>query len=230
MTRPARTGVMGGTFDPVHLGHLAAAAAAADALALDGVLFVPSNHPPHRAAAPRVSGYQRFALVALAIAADPRFAASDLELSRPGPSFTADTLRRLHGLGYAPSQLFVILGSDAFAEIATWHEYPAVLDLAGFAVVARPGSDIALLRAQVPETAPRLLPPAGAGTRAAVDPKPGQIALIAAQTPDVSSTMIRARLERGLGLDGLVPPAVEAHIRRHGLYLPDPEPPGRQLA
>ncbi len=222
-----RTGVMGGTFDPVHFGHLASAAAAADALALERVLFVPSHRPPHRPASPRVSGYHRFAMAAIAVAGDPRFESSDLELCRPGPSFTADTLRRLHALGHDPSQLFFILGTDAVAEIATWHEYPAVLDLACFVVIARPGYPIGLLASQVPELAPRLVPPGVAGAN---PPEAGQIALVAAATPDVSSTSIRDRVARGLPLEHLVPGAVEAHIRRHGLYLPEPQPPGRPLA
>ncbi len=227
MSGSVRTGVMGGTFDPVHLGHLAAASAAADALSLPRVLFVPSHHPPHRHEAPRVSAYHRFAMVALAVAEDARFEACDLELGRPGPSFTTDTLRRLHALGHDPSQLFFILGSDAVAEIATWHEYPAVLDLACFVVIARPGHAIGLIGSQVPDLAPRLVAPGGA---AAGPLKAGQIVLVPAMTPDVSSTSVRDRLARRLDVEGLVPRGVEAYIGRHGLYRPEPTPPGRQLA
>jgi nicotinate-nucleotide adenylyltransferase len=221
---------MGGTFDPIHNGHLAAAAAAADALALERVLFIPSHRPPHRPAAPRVSGYQRFALVALAIAGEPRFAASDLELSRPGPSFTADTLRRLQDLGHTPSQLFFILGSDAFAEIATWHDYPAVLDLACFVVVSRPGSPPAVPGEQEPALAQRMVPVGGDRAVVGLPAEPGRILLLAARTPDVSSTMIRNRLANGEDVAGLLPPLVEGHVRRHGLYLSKPRSPGRQLA
>jgi nicotinate-nucleotide adenylyltransferase len=221
---------MGGTYDPIHFGHLAAAAAAAGALALERVLFVPSHHPPHRPASPRVSGYHRFAMTALAVAGDPRFEASDLELGRPGPSFTADTLRRLHALGYDPSQLFFILGTDAVAEIATWYEYPRVLDLACFVAIARPGHPVDRLASQVPNLAPRLVPAGVAGSAGADMPKAGQIVLVAAATPDVSSTSIRDRIARGLPLEGLVPGPVATHIRRHGLYLDEPSPPGRPLA
>lgn len=230
MPAGARLGLMGGTFDPIHLGHVAAARAAADALALERVLLIPSQQPPHRPAAPRVSGWHRFAMVSLAVAADRRFAASDLELSRPGPSYTADTLRRLQALGYGPSQLFFILGSDAVAEIATWHEYPAVLDLACFVVIARPGHAIELLASQVPALAQRLVSPGAATTGEAIAPRAGQIVLVSADTPDVSSTAIRDRLARRLGVEGLAPAAVEAHVRRHGLYVPEPPPNGRQLA
>lgn len=225
-----RTGVMGGTFDPIHLGHLAAASAAADALALEHVLFIPSHHPPHRPSSPRASGYHRFAMAALAVAADPRFQASDLELRRPGPSFTADTLRRLHALGHEPSQLFFILGADAVAEIATWHEYPAVLDLACFVVVARPGHPLGELASRVPALAPRLAR-AGADRSTTANPlRAGEIVLLEAATPDVSSTAIRDRVRLGLPLEGLVPGPVEAHVGRHRLYFAEPTPPGRPLA
>lgn len=230
MTVPPRTGVIGGTFDPVHLGHLSAAAAAADALELERVLFIPSHHPPHRPTSPRASGCHRFAMTALAIAGDPRFEASDLELGRPGPSFTADTLRRLHALGHDASQLFFILGTDAVAEIATWHEYPAVLDLACFVVIARPGHPLGRVASQVPEVAPRLVAPGASASSTAKSQQAGQIVLVEADPPDVSSTAIRDRIARGLPIEGLVPSAVETHIRRHRLYVPEPSPSGRQLA
>lgn len=215
-----RTGVIGGTFDPVHLGHLAAARAAADALALDAVLFVPSNQPPHRPAQPAASAYHRFAMASLAVGPVPGFAVSDEELRRTGPSFTADTLRALAGEGRAASQLFFIIGTDAFAEIATWHEYPGVLDLAHFVVIARPGQPFDALRARVPDLAPRLREVRRPEDAGGAGP---QILLVAARTPDVSSTEIRARAGRGASLAGLVPAEVERHIRRHRLY-------GRHLA
>src|SRR5438034_2402539 len=116
-----RTGILGGTFDPIHLGHLEAADAAKRHLQLDRVLLVPSRTPPHRSVEPRASVYHRFAMTALA-AAERGLLASDLELMRDGPSFTALTLEALHREGYAPSQLFFIIGSDAFAEISTWYD------------------------------------------------------------------------------------------------------------
>ena len=222
-----RLGVMGGTFDPIHLGHLAAATAAADRLRLDHVLFVPSHQPPHRPATPRISAFQRFALVALAVAGDARFVASDLELSRPGPSFTAETLRRLQGLGHPASQLFFIIGTDAFAEIATWHDYPAVLDLAHFVVLTRPGHPRAGAVERLPDVARRLVALAEEGDAPLPPLKSGAILLLDASTPDVSATGIRERVGRGQPVVGLVPPAVAAHIGRHGLYGPDPSHAGR---
>jgi nicotinate-nucleotide adenylyltransferase len=212
-----RTGVLGGTFDPVHEGHVAAAEAARSALALDRVLFIPSHRPPHRAAQPRASAFHRFAMVSLAIGTHPGFLASDLELERPGPSYTADTLRRLHEAGYEASQLFFILGTDAFAETATWRDYPAVLDLAHFVVVARPGQALGLMKARVPDLLARMRLVAE-GARDDADEPPCAVFLVNAGTPDVSSTQIRERAARGTSLAGLVAPDVERHIGRHRLY------------
>ena len=214
---PGRTGVMGGTFDPVHEGHIAAAEAARRALALDRILFIPSNRPPHRAAQPRASAFHRFAMVSLAVGKHPGFLASDVELGRPGPSYTADTLRRLHEAGYEASQLFFILGTDAFAEIATWRDYPAVLDLAHFVVVARPGQALALMKDQVPDLVARMHRAAEGGRDEAAWP-PHAVFLVDAATPDVSSTGIRERAAQGASLAGLVAPDVERHIGRHRLY------------
>ncbi|MGE3274206.1 MAG: nicotinate-nucleotide adenylyltransferase [Vicinamibacterales bacterium] len=208
-----RTGLLGGTFDPIHLGHLAAGRAAAAALGLGRVLVVPSSRPPHRPDSPAASGYHRFAMAAMAVAPEPGFEASDLELQRPGPSYTFDTLSRLHAAGHTASRLFFITGADAFAEIATWSRYPAVLDLAHFVVVARPGTALTALRNRLPDLAPRMMSPG------AIQPDaPPAVILLEAPTPDVSSTDIRHRAAAGGSLDGYVPPAVASHIARHGLY------------
>lgn len=214
-----RTGVIGGTFDPIHLGHVAAAQAALDALSLDQVLFIPSHQPPHRPGLPRASAFDRFAMVALAINQYPAFLASDCEVRREGPSYTADTLRALHACGHPASQIFFVIGTDAFAEIATWHDYPAVLDLAHFAVIARPGQSIDDLRHRVPALAGRMRE-VGAGKTPGAD-GPGcatAIYLVRAHTPDVSSTEIRGRAAAHEPLTNLVSPDVERYIRRHRLY------------
>lgn len=226
MRTDGRLGIMGGTFDPVHEGHTAAAAAARRALSLERVLFVPSHQPPHRPADAMASSFHRFAMVALALTPHDAFEASDLELRRPGPSFTADTLRELHASGLAPSQIFFITGTDAFAEIASWRDYPAVLDLSNFVVIARPGQSFDLLRDRLPSLAPRMRA-AGEGCGGADS---CGILLVNAATPDVSSTGIRDRAARGLPLAGLVAPAVERHILRHGLYGSPGPLPGSVLA
>jgi nicotinate-nucleotide adenylyltransferase len=212
-----RTGVLGGTFDPVHEGHVAAADAACRALALDRVIFIPSHQPPHRPAQPRASAFHRFAMVSLAVAAHPSLLASDVELQRSGPSYTAVTLRRLHEAGYQASQLFFITGTDAFAEIAAWHDYPAVLDMAHFVVISRPGQSFALLRDRLPDLVPRMRP-VGEWPPEGTEGVPCAVFLVNASTPDVSSTDIRERAARGETLTGLVATEVERHIRKHRLY------------
>ena len=200
-----RIGILGGTFDPIHLGHLEAAAAAERALSLDRVLLLPSRTPPHRTAEPRASSFHRFAMTALA-AAERGMLVSDLEVRREGPSYTALTLEALHRDGFAPAQLFFIAGSDAFAEVGTWYDYPRILQLANFVIVSRPG-------------APRpndLIP-----TQSLITGVP-TVMSVEANTPDVSSTDIRRRVGAGESIDGLVTPGVAGHIRRHQLYVPAP--------
>jgi len=215
MTAAGRLGVLGGTFDPIHLGHLDAAAAARAALALDEVLFVPAHDPPHKPDDPRASAYHRFALVALAIADSPAYRTSDMELTRQGASYTADTLRALHARGWHGWQIFFILGTDAFAEIATWREFPAVLDFANFVVIARPGTTLTDAAARTPALRARLRT---LGNAAGVSPDGTGIYLVEARTRDVSSTTIRARLAARASIDDLVPAPVARHIIAHELY------------
>ena len=212
MTR--RLGVIGGTFDPVHFGHLDAADAARSALALHGILFVPAHDPPHRPADPRATAFQRFALVALAINGIAGYRVSDEELLRDGRSYTSDTLRALHAAGWAPAQIFFILGADAFAEIATWHEFPAVLDAAHFAVIARPGTTIEAALERTPGLRSRVRQASAAPGAGG----PTGVFLIEAATRDVSSTIVRGRLAARQPIDDLVPPAVARHIAAHHLY------------
>jgi nicotinate-nucleotide adenylyltransferase len=198
-----RLGVLGGTFDPIHLGHIDAADAAQHALSLESIILIPSRIPPHRADPVSASGEDRLAMAELAAADRPGWSASRIELDREGPSYTFDTLVQL-GAG---TQIFFITGADAFAEIATWSRYPAVLDLANFVVVSRPGITLDSLRERVPSAFGRHSP---ANTR---------VILVEARTPDVSSTDIRRRVRAGDSLSGLVPPAVADYIRTHRLYL-----------
>jgi nicotinate-nucleotide adenylyltransferase len=220
MTRGERIGVLGGTLDPIHVGHVEAALVAREALHLDRILIIPAHVPPHRAA-PASSPYHRVAMAALAVNGVDGLVASDTELLAPGRSYTADTLERLHADGLTARQIFFITGADAFAEIETWHRYPDVLDLAQFAVVARPGMALSALRQRLPHLKPRMRLPIGAA-RGAAEPAPDAtgpaIFLVDAPTPDVSSTDIRRRVADGLSIAGLVPPAVEMHIHQHALY------------
>jgi nicotinate-nucleotide adenylyltransferase len=199
VTAARRVGILGGTFDPIHYGHLDAAAAARAALALDEVLFIPAHDPPHKPQDPGANAFHRFAMVTLAIQESPGWLASDMELTRAGASYTVDTLRALHASGLQASQLSFILGADAFADIATWKEFPGVLGLAHFVVVARPGTTLDEALVRTPELRTH-------------------VSLIEARTRDVSSTAIRARLARRAAIDDLVPPAVARHIMAHHLY------------
>lgn len=185
-----KVGLLGGTFDPIHLGHLRAAENARDELGLERVAFVPAALPPHRAL-PLSSGRDRFAMVALATSGQPAFVASDAELERPGPSYTVDTLRawRQERPG---DELVLLLGSDAYAEMRSWREAEAVLDLCQLAVVARPGDAGAA-------TAGAALRVDGPGLR-------------------VSSSEIRERVRAGRSVRYLVPDAVADYIEKRGLY------------
>ena len=212
-----RIGLLGGTFDPIHIGHMAAAVAARTTLQLDEVLLLTSHVPPHRPQ-PAASVHHRFAMVALAAQSDETLRASDVELLAPGPSYTSATLRRLHARGHAPAQLFFITGADAFAEIATWRQYPDFLDAAHFVVVDRPGRPATSIRDVLPALAPRMRDASPAEVLLADGRASTSIFLVNQPTPDVSSTAIRTRCAEGQPITGLVPPAVERHIHRHALY------------
>jgi nicotinate-nucleotide adenylyltransferase len=209
-----RLGILGGTFDPIHLGHLDAGDAACAALSLDAILLIPAHDPPHRPIDPRASVYHRVALVSLAIAGRDAYRVSDMELVRQGPSYTADTLRSLHEEGWRASQLFFILGTDAFAEIAAWYGFPSFLDLAHFVVIARPGTTIDTAAARTPQLRARMC---GAPHGDVAD-GPTRIFLVEAQTHDISSTAIRERLAAAQPIDDLVPAPVARHILKHHLY------------
>jgi nicotinate-nucleotide adenylyltransferase len=207
-----RVGILGGTFDPIHCGHLDLGLAVQQALQLTSVLAVPAHIPPHRPR-PSASMFHRFAMTAIAVAGRSGWQASDLELRQPAPSYTQATLSGLHQSGYHPAELFFVIGADAFAEIRSWKDYPRILDSAHFAVVSRPGSPVSSLQEQLPELAPRMTTPSGE-----ITPHIVSIFLIDAVTADVSSTAIRQRRHHGQSISGLVPPGVEQHIEQHGLY------------
>jgi nicotinate-nucleotide adenylyltransferase len=214
MTAEARRiGILGGTFDPIHCGHIDVADAAQRALQLARMFVVTSNMPPHRPQ-PCASAFHRFAMVALAALDRAHWRATDLELRSDAPSYTSYTLAMFHDRGFAPTELFFILGADAFAEIGAWRDYPDILDAAHFVVVSRPRCPVTELAGLLPPLAPRM-------TMAPVEPidrEAPSIILIDAPTADVSSTAIRQRIAKGESIAGLVPARVEQHIERHGLY------------
>ena len=226
MKRPGRIGLLGGTFDPFHAGHLAVARAARAALALDQVRIIPSDVPPHRVQ-PQASGEHRFAMAALGICDEPGLVVDDRELRRDGPSFTSRTLGQLHAEGWPASQLFFITGADAFAEIATWRDFPALLDDAHFVVIARGARKASLLRDVLPALASRMRDVAADAGGQGLETAQPSILLVDAETPAVSATAVRAAAAAGGSLTALVPALVAQHIERHALYRAMPSfPPG----
>lgn len=211
-------GILGGTFDPIHNGHIAAADAAQQSLDLDAVTLIPSHIPPHRRDPVGASSEQRYAMAALAAAERPGWSASRVEVDRQGASYTYDTLVRLREMVGVGAQYFFILGADAFAEIATWSRYPAVLDLAHFVVVSRPGITLDSLRERVPSAFHRH-PPCSPSSFRDLGGNESRVILLEASTPDISSTDIRRRVRAGHSLSGLVPDAVAEHISTQRLYL-----------
>jgi nicotinate-nucleotide adenylyltransferase len=194
-----KLGIMGGTFDPIHLGHVAMAEAAAECVGLDRVLLIPAGVPPHRAAA-TASASDRLAMVRLAASGHPRLEVSDIELRRAGPSYTVDTLRAL-ARERPGSELHLLLGWDAARDIGAWHAPEEVLRLARPVVVSRPGYPVPTER-----------------DLAAAGIEPTWAILCDVPTPEVESTDVRRLVEQGASLAGLVEPAVEAYLRRHRLY------------
>jgi nicotinate-nucleotide adenylyltransferase len=212
MTAARRIGILGGTFDPIHHGHVDLGCVAEAALGLTRLFVIPASVPPHRPQT-HASAFHRFAMTALVVADHPNWRASDLELRSLSTSYTAVTLQQFHDRGYSPSELYFIIGADAFADLATWRAYPQILDWAHFAVVSRPGHPTGALPVGLPTLASRMVRPPI--PTAAVGPL---IILIDAPTASVSSTAIRERRAAGEPITGLVTPSVETHIERHGLY------------
>ena len=195
-----RIGVMGGTFDPIHLGHLRAAAAVADSLDLDRVIFVPAREPWHRGEPPGASADDRFEMTRLAVVIDPRFAVSRVDLERPGPTFTIDTLADLQGanpldLASSGDEWFFITGADALAGFMTWRDPLGILELAHLVGVTRPGH--ALQATELPTES---------------------CTLVEAPGLDISSTQVRERVREGADIADLVPRAVADYIAERGLY------------
>jgi nicotinate-nucleotide adenylyltransferase len=194
-----RLGVLGGTFDPIHVGHVTLAREAIACAHLDRLLLLPASIPPHKHAA-SASADDRLEMCRLACAELPHVEVSDLELRRDGPSFTVDTLQALHD-EEAGAELSLVLGWDAARLLPAWREPRRVLELAGLVLFRRPG---------VPGPTDDDLRAAGIDAARTV--------LCDVATPEVDATEIRRRAATGASLDGLVPPAVAAYIAAHGLY------------
>jgi len=204
----ARTAVFGGSFNPIHYGHLLLADDICEALRLDRVLFVPAAQPPHKPASELAAVEHRYRMTALAVHEHPRFAVSDIELRRSGPSYTVDTLSALASEG----ELFLLIGSETFLDLLSWREPRQVARLARLVVVPRTGADF---DSDAP-AAQKVLAELGLGAFGAPD---GPILHRAASLP-ISGSDLRRRAREGRSLAYRMPEAVAAYIRAHGLYGP----------
>jgi nicotinate-nucleotide adenylyltransferase len=213
-----RIGVLGGTFNPVHLGHLRAAEEVAEALELERVLLVPSAQPPHKSggSGPLAPGAQRLAWVEAACAGNPRLAACDLEVARGGASYTVDTLRAL-APGGAAERLVFIIGSDAFAELGSWREPKQLFALADFAVMARPGTPGRLCD-WIPESLRDDFELTAGGDAARHRATGGSLRAVAIPALAISSSEIRDRVREGRSIRYLVPEAVRRDIEASRVY------------
>ncbi|HET7338783.1 MAG TPA: nicotinate-nucleotide adenylyltransferase [Candidatus Dormibacteraeota bacterium] len=194
-----RIGILGGTFDPIHVGHLAAGRVAMDCARLDRVLFIPSATPPHRGPAD-ATAEERLEMARLAIAGEPRFDVSDIEVRRGGKSFTSETVRSLKA-SHPDDELFLILGWDAARLFATWHDPDRVRADASVIVVGRPGTEA---------------PTADDLKAAGLDPL--RTVLCLGGTPDISGSELRESLARGESTGDCLPLAVERYIADRNLY------------
>ena len=207
MTRPGqprRIGVFGGTFDPVHNGHLSIANALRTALDLERIVWVPAGRPPHKTGQIVSSDGDRLAMLDLALAGSAASEISTIDIDRSGPSYTADTLEIL-AERFRPARLFFLMGEDSLRDLPTWHEPDRLLRIAELAVAARPEVDADL------ESVARHVP--------AVQ---GRVHLVPTEEIAISSSEIRRRVRDHQSIAGLVPAAVEAYIRDHGLYTQHP--------
>ena len=215
--------LFGGTFDPIHSGHIAVARAAERRFHLDCVFFIPSSHPPHKSAVELCAYEHRFAMVALACSEHPRFVPSLAEASAngasPGIFYSIDTVRRFRQqFNRAADHIYFILGADSFLHLRTWKDYVELLQCCDFVVANRPGFQIRRLREVIP---PKLLAPPR--IKESRDPRvirlrDTSVYLLETVASHVSATDVRQRIERGRSVRGLVPPRVEEYITKQELY------------
>ncbi len=216
----ARIGIFGGTFNPVHIGHLRAAEEVVGALRLEKMIFVPSADPPHKANTPgdRMAPAElRLKWVQLAIRDNPRFEVDELEVERGGASYSVDTLRMI-GERIAPEKPVFTIGQDAFIEIDSWREPEALFELAHFAVITRPPVALTSLADWLPRCIRNTVKPDQSGVFALHHRTGTWIRLVKISALDISSSDIRIRLRDGESVRYLLPPIVEEAIEKSGVY------------
>jgi nicotinate-nucleotide adenylyltransferase len=192
---------MGGTFDPVHYGHLVTAEEALAQFHLDRVVFMPTGHPQSKRHPVVTSGHDRYLMTVIATASNPDFVVSTLEIDRPGPTYTVDTLRDLRRTHGEDSELFFITGADAVLEMLEWKDAEELRSLASFIAATRPGYDLAQLSSAL-----------------AANPHAPRVELMEVPALAISSTDIRARVAAGRPIRYLLPEPVAAYIRKNSLY------------
>jgi len=222
--------LFGGTFDPVHAGHVQAARAAARKFGLDRVLFIPTGNPPHKHGDRLTSFAQRYGMVVLACAGDPRLIPSLLEAPTPEgkPCYSIDTVRKVRRSLHKGDRLFFLIGVDAFLDLPCWKEYRKLLDLVDFIVVSRPGFDAKEIRKVVQEAMTRSGVPSsvrrglrgGAGRPDMIRLRYSTLYVLRGVHMPVASHDIRKAIGSGRSVTGLVPPLVEEYILKEGLYRP----------
>ena len=190
-----RIGVMGGTFDPIHHGHLVAASEVAYNFDLDEVVFVPTGQPYQKERRVVSPAEDRYLMTVIATASNPRFSVSRVDIDRPGPTYTIDTLKDLRAKAEPADELFFITGADALAEILTWHDAEELFSLAHFVGCTRPGHQLS--DSGLPD---------------------GKVSLVEIPALSISSTECRARVEAGEPVWYLVPDGVVQYIAKRGLY------------
>ena len=198
-----KVGILGGTLDPVHNGHIEIALAAMDALKLDRVMLLPAGDPPHKKR--RTDKFARMRMTEIAAAGHPQLTASDMEINRMGTTYTVDTLTLL-SVEQPDVEWIYIVGADTLNKLDTWKEFPRVARLCSFAAVERPGCDRALTELRA---------------KAIVECYGTRVDILPVSGPKISSTMVRRRVAEGEPIDDLVPRGVAEYIRQNGLYLCD---------
>jgi nicotinate-nucleotide adenylyltransferase len=218
-----RIALFGGTFNPVHVGHLVAARAAQEAFNLDEVHFIPASIPPHKRDRVMPAFQHRYTMAALACANEHRFIPSLLEAVGAGtqeqsmePNYSIRTIRKVQQSLSEQNHLHFLIGGDAFLDVAHWHEAVTVLDSCDFIVVSRPGFDIGRIDSILPAEVKT-----GTSTKQYIQLRNSRVHLLTTLKTDVSSSVIRERASRGISLEGLVPPTVEEYIQKKGLYRND---------
>ena len=202
MAEKKRVGILGGTFDPIHVGHLMTAEAVRDEYHLDKVIFIPAAVPPHKQNQDVTEAMHRYVMTVLATCSNPNFEVSDIEMNRPGPSYTIDTIRELLERFGEDTEFYFITGADAIQEIHTWDRIEELLAMCHFIGASRQGClpDVNQIKASFGEL--------------------GKRKIHRLETPEleISSTDIRNRIKKGYSIKYIVPTAVEQYIYKQGLY------------